>query len=291
MTDSGSVATATHISAEVQAPTPPEDSAASSRKPFEYGKVIGPIVVFGLIVGAWYFVSDVILTKNQQFMMPPPHQIVKVYFNGGFMSELMSGLKYTTEEALLGLLISSIIGIGIATLMSQAKWIEQSIYPWAVVLQSVPILALTGVLSFFFGFSLTSRVIVCVLISFFPMISNTLFGLQSADASMHDLFTLHHASRFTRLWKLQLRAALPAIFAGLRVSAGLSVIGAIVGDIFFKQGNAGIGTLLSTYTSYLEGDRLFAGIGLSCALAILLFLLSGWASKVVVGSWYNPKKD
>ena len=269
----------------------PESVGPKPKRRIEPFQIIGPIIVFGLIIGAWYFVSDVILVPRQQFMLPQPHDVVKVYFNGGFMSELMQALRYTTEEAIIGLFISSVLGIGLATLMSQAKWIEQSIYPWAVVLQSVPILALTGVLSFFFGFSLTSRVIVCVLISFFPMISNTLFGLQSADRAMHDLFTLHHANRFTRLWKLQFRAALPAIFAGLRVAAGLSVIGAIVGDIFFKQGNAGIGTLLSTYTSYLEGDRLFAGIGLSCALAIVLFLLCGWASRLVVGSWYNPKKD
>ena len=87
--------------------------------------------------------------------------------------------------------------------------------------------------------------IVCVIISLFPIIVNTLFGLQSADPAMHDLFTLQHASRSTRLRKLMFPAALPAIFAGLRISAGLSVIGAIVGDFFFGRGNAGLGQLLS----------------------------------------------
>ena len=79
----------------------------------------------------------------------------------------------------------------------------------------------------------------CVIISLFPIIVNTLFGLQSADRGMHDLFTLHHASRWTRLRKLMFPAALPAMFAGLRISAGLSVIGAIVGDFFFGRGQAG----------------------------------------------------
>ena len=81
--------------------------------------------------------------------------------------------------------------------------------------------------------------IVCVIISLFPIIVNTLFGLQSADRAMHDLFTLQHASRSTRLRKLMFPAALPAIFAGLRISAGLSVIGAIVGDFFFGRGDTG----------------------------------------------------
>ena len=255
------------------------------------GKVVGPAVVLGVIVGVWYLVADVVLEPRQQFIFPPPNQIVAVYGHWDYVHEMLDGLKFTAEEALLGLLIAGVLGIAVATAMSQAKWLESSVYPWLVVLQSVPILALTGVLSFFFGFSTTPRVIVCVLIAFFPMVSNTLFGLQSADRGMHDLFTLHHAGRFTRLSKLQFMAALPAIFAGLRVSAGLSVIGAIVGDIFFKQGDAGLGTLLSVYTSYLEGDRLFAAVGLSCALAIVLFLLTGWASRLVVGRWYNPKKD
>ncbi|GIT00858.1 MAG: hypothetical protein CM1200mP26_25700 [Acidimicrobiales bacterium] len=84
-----------------------------------------------------------------------------------------------------------------------------------------------------------------MIISLFPIIMNTLFGLQSADRGLHDLFTLHHAGRMTRMRKLMFPSALPAVFAGLRISAGLSVIGAIVGDFFFGKGDAGIGQLLA----------------------------------------------
>jgi NitT/TauT family transport system permease protein len=282
----------TATSVPVDAMTPPPGSIDSRRAGgIPVAKIIGPIGVFGLIIGAWYFVSGVVLDPQQQFMFPLPHDIAKAFFDVDNIKELGQALRWTTEEALIGLAFSCVGGIGLAVLMSRAKWIEQSIYPWAVVLQTVPVLALTPLLSFFFGFSLTARVIVCFLISFFPMISNTLFGLHSADRGMHDLFTLHHASWFTRMRKLQFPAALPAIFAGLRVSAGLAVIGAIVGDMFFKQGNAGIGTLLSSYTSYLQGDKLFAAVLLSSAVGILLFLLTGWLSKLVVGKWYHPTKD
>jgi NitT/TauT family transport system permease protein len=254
-------------------------------------QVIGPIIFLGVLTGAWYFVSDVVLEKNQRFVFPPPHEILAVFTHWSYVHQLLDALRFTAEEALFGLAISIVSGIFMATLMSQAKWLESSVYPWLIVLQSVPVLALTPLLSFFFGNAMTPRVIVCVLISFFPMVSNTLFGLQSAERGQHDLFTLHHASRLTRLRKLQFKAALPAIFAGLRVSAGLSVIGAIVGDMFFKQGDAGLGTLLSVFFSYLEGDRLFAAVGMSCALAIIIFLLTGLASRLVIGRWYNPKKD
>ena len=127
--------------------------------------------------------------------------------------------------------------------MSQAKWVERSLFPYAVVLQTIPILALVPLIGFWFDFNFRSRVIVCVLIAIFPIINNTLFGLLSADQGQHDLFTLHDSSRFTRLWRLQLPAGMPAIFSGFRISAGLAVIGAIVGDFFFRQGDPGIGKL------------------------------------------------
>ena len=161
------------------------------------------------------------LNQYQRFMLPPPHRVLEVgFFTWSNFTALVSALGTTAEVTFSGLAISIVLGVGTALLMSQAKWVENALYPWAVVLQTVPILALTPFLSFFFGFSLTSRIIVAVIIAFFPIVSNTLFGLQSADRGMHDLFTLHKAGRWTRLWKLQLPAALPAMFAGFRVSAG-----------------------------------------------------------------------
>ena len=96
-----------------------------------------------------------------------------------------------------------------ALAMSQAKWIERSLYPWAVASQTIPILALVPMIGFWFGFGLNARVIVCFIISLFPIVINSLTGLLSADRGLHDLFTLHHAGRRTRTMKLQIPAALP----------------------------------------------------------------------------------
>jgi NitT/TauT family transport system permease protein len=160
-----------------------------------------------------------------------------------------------------------------------------------VALQCVPILALVPLIGFWFGYGFPSRVIVCVLISLFPVVSNTLFGLQSVDRGMHELFTLHNAGRLTRLVKLQFPAAMPAIFAGFRISAGLSVVGAIVGDLFFKQGSPGLGILLSNYGSRLQGPELFATIIVAAALGFGVFLLFGWLSRLAVGRWYDQSRD
>jgi NitT/TauT family transport system permease protein len=250
-----------------------------------------PAAVAGMIIGLWYLVSEVLLNSYQRFMLPPPHRVLKVGFlTWSNFSPLMSALGTTAEVTFSGLAISIVLGVGTAVLMSQARWVENALYPWAVVLQTVPILALTPFLSFFFGFALTSRVIVAVIIAFFPIVSNTLFGLQSAERGMHDLFTLHKTGRWTRLWKLQFPAALPAMFAGFRVSAGLAVIGAIVGEFFFKQGQPGLGTNMSVYTSLTEGEQLWASVLTASALGIAVFVFFGWLSRRVVGRWYHPER-
>ncbi|KJE22100.1 ABC-type nitrate/sulfonate/bicarbonate transport system, permease component [Frankia torreyi] len=253
--------------------------------------VLLPGAVFAVFIGIWYAVSDGVLNDQQRFMLPPPHEVVRVGFlDWSNFTTMMSALRLTCEVTFAGLAISIVIGVTVAVAMSQARWIENSLYPWAVVIQTVPILALTPVLSFFFGFALTSRIIVCVIIAFFPIVSNTLFGLQSVDRGMHELFSLHHTSRLTRLWKLQLPAALPSMFTGFRNAAGLSVIGAIVGEFFFKQGEPGLGTNLSVFTSRLEGERLWATTLTASLLGVAVFVFFGWLARRVVGRWYQPKR-
>jgi NitT/TauT family transport system permease protein len=189
--------------------------------------------------------------------------------------------------ALVGLAISVVLGIFIAVLMSQAKIAERAIFPYMVTLQAIPILAIVPLIGFWFGYGTRSRVFVCVIISIFPIIVNTLFGLQSADRGMHDLFTLHHANRVTRLRKLMFPCALPAIFAGLRISAGLSVIGAVVGDFFFGQGKSGIGQALKKYAVQLQGEQLLAAVIMTSLLGVVVFWTFGLIQQRAIGKWYE----
>jgi NitT/TauT family transport system permease protein len=251
-------------------------------------RLLPPLVVLAGFIGIWYFITYKLLESDQRFLLPPPHEVVQFGFlDSASMEDILAALWSTTQVALVGLLIAIALGMSFAIFMSQAKWIERSFYPYAVVLQTIPILALVPLIGFWFQFNFRSRVIVCVLIALFPIITNTLFGLQSVDRELNDLFTLHGASRFTRLIKLQLPHAMPAIFTGFRISAGLSVIGAIVGDFFFRQGEPGIGRLLDIYRAQLQSAQLLTAIIFSSLLGLAVFWLFGVIGHTVTKSWHE----
>ena len=265
-------------------------AARTGRRGRSRSKMVGvaaPLVVLALVIGAWYLVSYAVLDPGRRFLMPPPHQVVTDGLLGDSAQAMWEALSRTATVALTGLAIAAIIGITWAVIMSQSRLMENALFPYAVVLQCVPILALVPLVGFWFGFGFSARVFVCVLISLFPIVSNTLFGLRSVDRQMRDLFALHHPSRVTILRKLEFPAAMPAIFAGLRISAGLSVVGAIVGDFFFKQGNPGIGILIDNYRSRLQAEELFASIVLASLLGVAVFWFFGWLGNRIIGRWYQ----
>jgi len=208
------------------------------------------------------------------------------------LNELLAGLALSARVALTGLALAAAIGLGWAIAMSQAQWLEHSLYPYAVLLQTVPILALVPLFGYWFGFGFPSRVLTCVLIALFPIVANALFGLRSVDPALRDLFALHGAGRLTRLLKLQLPAALPAILTGLRISAGLAVIGAVVGDFFFQQGQAGIGQLIYVYPRRLQSEMLFGAVILASLLGLVVFWLFGLVARWSTAwheSQYHPQ--
>ena len=253
---------------------------------------LAPLIVFVVIMGVWYFISYVIIDPDVQFLLPPPHQIItQAFLDPEIRSELWEGLLRTFGVALTGLACAIVIGVVWGVLMSMATWAERALFPYAVLLQCIPILALVPLIGFWFEFGFFSRVIVCVLIALFPMVSNTLFGLQSVDRGQLELFKLSKAGAWTVLFKLRFPAALPAIFAGMRISAGLAVVGAIVADFFFRQGEPGLGILLSNYTSRLQGPPLFATIVVAALLGFFIFAVFGRLRTLVVGRWYDVSGD
>ena len=251
-------------------------------------RILPPIVLGSGFVGIWYLLSYGLLEPRRRFLLRPPHEVVQVGFlDWDNFSDILLSLWSSTKVAMIGLVIAICIGFILAIMMSQAKIVERAIFPFMVTLQAIPILAIVPLIAFWFGTGQRSRVVVCVIISLFPIIVNTLFGLQSADRGLHDLFTLHHADRVTRMRKLMFPSALPAIFAGLRISAGLSVIGAIVGEFFFGKGDAGIGQLLRRYANQLQGEELLAAVIMSSALGVTVFLAFGWLQQRAIGRWHE----
>ena len=251
-----------------------------------------PLLVACLFVVIWYAIREFVLAENQKFLLPPITDVIdKGFLNSRNLNEILGGLWLTIRVVVIGFSISLAIGFTLAVLMSQAGWIERTIFPYAVALQALPILAVVPLIGLLLEFSFRAQLVVVVIISIFPLITNTLFGLKSAEASQHDLFTLHGASRMTRLKKLMLPAALPALFTGMRISAGLAVIGAIVGEFFFRSSTErGLGRLISVYSDRAQLELLITSVIFSSGLGVALFVFFGWLAKRAT-HWHPSHAD
>lgn len=256
------------------------------RIPKTLSNVIPGVISLAAGLTLWTLVSTYVLGERA-FLLPTPAKVV----TGSLMlpdhfSQMMTALLLTTRVALFGLFLAFIIGVVTAIIMKHSRMAEKALYPYAVILQTIPVLALVPLIGLWFGYGFASRTTVCVLFTLFPIISNTLFGLQNIDQGMVDLFQTRQASFRQRLFGLELPAALPSIFTGLKTSAGLSVVGAVVADMYFTQGTPGIGTLITVYTSRLQSMDLFAAIVMSAILGLIVFEVFNKLSDMVIAHWH-----
>jgi NitT/TauT family transport system permease protein len=273
---------------------PPPPSLDRSRKSMMVS-YLGPFVVFLLFIAFWEFMHRwgmVHILDKRAVLLPSPVTVIdQAFLAADVRGQLLAGLGWTSYAAFIGLGITIVIGMALAIIMAQAVWVERSIYPYLVALQATPVLAIVPIIYSIFGGGMNSRIYVCVMISIFPIVTNTLFGLTSVDASQHDLFTLRNASTFTRLTKLQFPAAMPSIFTGFRISAGLAVIGAIVGEQFFREGEQpGIGIVMEQFRQKLRYPEMYGGLLIAAALGIVVFFAFNTLGKLVVGHWYESTR-
>jgi NitT/TauT family transport system permease protein len=280
------------VEAAIELDAPPPTARASK---FEWSSVVGPLVVFGVFLVLWEYLHRDGMRRffdKPKFLVPSPVTVVdKSFLDPVVRGQMIGGLGWTTYAMLIGFSLSILIGTVLAVLMAQARWVERSFYPYLVALQAIPVLAVVPLISSIFGGGLGSRILVCVMISIFPIVTNTLFGLTSVDSSLHDLFTLRGVSARTRLLRLQFPAAMPSIFTGYRISAGLSVIGVIVGEQFFREGSKpGIGIVVEQFRQKTRYPLVYGGLIVAAALGIVVFFLFGWLSKLVVGKWFEATR-
>jgi NitT/TauT family transport system permease protein len=254
--------------------------------------IVGPLLFLLLFIALWeYFHRDGMrrFFDKPGFLLPS----LATVFDQGFLDQVVrqqyiTGIAWTTFAAVIGLSISIVLGIALAVVMAQARWMERSMYPYLVAAQALPVLAIVPLINSVFGGGMGARIFVCVMISIFPIVTNTLFGLTSVDTSMHELFTLRGVSRRTRLTKLQFPAALPSIFVGFRIAAGLSVIGAIVGEQFFRSGQKpGIGVVAELFRQKSRFPQLYGALIVAVLLGITVFFFFGVLRKLVIGRWYD----
>lgn len=254
--------------------------------------ILGPLIFLVVFLGIWEYMHLDGMRRffdKPGFLLPSVVTVIDQSFLDTIVRrQMITGLGWTTFTALTGLAISVVLGITLAVLMAQARWIERSMYPYLVAAQALPVLAVVPLIGSIFGGGLGARIFVCVLISIFPIVTNTLFGLTSVDKSQHELFTLRGVSRGTRLRKLQFPAAMPSIFIGFRISAGLSVIGAIVGEQFFRAGQKpGIGVVIEQFRQKARFPQVYGGLMVAAALGIAVFFAFGALRKFAIGRWYD----
>jgi NitT/TauT family transport system permease protein len=219
------------------------------------------------------------------FLVPAPSSVFTSMFRD--WPELWRATFDTAIAALAGFGMSAIIGCLIAIALSSAAWVQRAFYPYAVFFQTVPIIAIAPLLVIWFGWDRTV-VASAFIVSIFPVIANTLMGLLSTDLALRDLFRLYNANRVATLFKLRLPFALPHILTGLRIAAGLAVIGAIVGE--FITGS-GIGGSIMVSRQQNRVDKVFAGLLLASFLGILLFILINLISRLALRRWHASETN
>ncbi|MEY4231673.1 MAG: hypothetical protein RLZZ362_2522 [Actinomycetota bacterium] len=279
------------------------EAAVPTKRPKERSEflstAIPPIITFIVFIGVWYLYSwlKYDIPAQRRNALPYPHEVVREGFfplwderNG--LKPILGYMWPTLQVTVIGLMIAILLGTTFAVIMNLSKGMERALFPYAVVLQTVPILAITPLLTQLFGERMGVRLVVTVLIAIFPIITNTLFGLQSADRLHHDLFTLNHANRWTRLRKLELPTALPAMMTGIRIGAGGAVIGSIVADFFFAQGDKGIGYYIRTRQQKAsERPEMFAGTIMATLFGVLMFLIVGWITNRAIRNWHDSARS
>ena len=240
--------------------------------------VLPPALTFVIVIGLWEGLVRAL--RVPAFLVPPPSAVLTTAWLE--RASLGGSLLTTAEGACAGFLLSALLGTLVGLLFSLSRWLERGLYPYALFLQTVPIVAVAPLLVLWFGPGLRAVAVSAFIVSVFPIIANTLAGLRSVDPRLADLFRLYRAPLAQTVLKLRLPTAMPSMLTGLKVASGLSVIGAIVGEFVagFSEGNAGLGiTVLSAYRQ-LRTDLLFAAVLLASVLGLSLFALvsgfGGW---------------
>jgi NitT/TauT family transport system permease protein len=247
-------------------------------------RVLLPIVVLALVILVWELVVHV--GKIPPYVLPGPWLVFSTLVSDWAI--LSAALVVTLTTTLQGFLLAVAGGVGLAVLFNQSRVIEYSLYPYAVILQVTPVVAIAPLLLVYLP--QPAAVLACAwIVAFFPVLANTTLGLNSVDHNLVDLFRLYGATRRQVLWELKLPAALPYILAGLKIAGGLSLIGAVVAEI--AAGSAGAGSGLAyriVEAGYrLNIPRMFAALLLLSLAGIVIFFALSLLSYLLLRRWHE----
>jgi NitT/TauT family transport system permease protein len=281
----GAAATeAARIMNALQTPLASVESGAPGGNSLRLVRIVLPIVVLAIGVAAWELVVRV--NNIPPYVLPGPAAVFQTLVSDWPI--LSRSLLATLQTTLEGFVAAAVGGIVLALLFNQSKWLEYSLFPYAVILQVTPIIAIAPLLLIYLPQQ--TAVIVCAwIVGFFPVLSNTTLGLNSVDRNLAGLFQLYGASRIQTLRYLKLPSALPFILGGLRIAGGLSLIGAVVAEI--AAGSAGSGSGLAyriAESGYrLNIPRMFAALLLLSVAGIVIYGVLALTSHLVLRRWHE----
>jgi len=245
--------------------------------------VLPPALFFALMLVAWQAATT--FWEIPVYLVPGPERVWQAAEE--HRAELWSAMQLTGSAALSGFALGLVAGTALGLVFSQSKIIERSIYPYAIFLQTVPIVAIAPVIILWFGNGFSGVVAVSFILSLFPILTNATTGLTHIDANLLELFETYNASRWQTLVKLRLPSAVPNLVTGAKIACGLSVIGAIVGEISagFGTQSFGLGYLISMATGKLDTSYAFAAVFASTLLSIAIFSAVSSIGAVIMARW------
>ncbi len=248
--------------------------------------VIAPVLVGILVILAWDIFVRV--TKMPPYLLPSPFLVLQTLISD--WDALFPSLIITLQITLVAFVAAVVSGLLVAILFTQSKWIERSFFPYAVILQTTPIVAIAPLIIIWLKNNTFAALVICAwIVAFFPIVSNTTLGLNSVDHNLSNVFQLYKASRWQTLLYLRLPSALPYFLGGLRISGGLALIGTVVAEFVAGTGGTRSGLayqiLMASYN--LQIPRMFAALLMTTALGIIIFVALTVLSDFLLRNWHE----
>jgi len=248
-------------------------------------RLLAPLVLGLAFLGLWTLVVRV--RQIPVYILPEPWVIAQTLVKD--WSSLSGSLWITLSISMAALTAAVVVGMLLAVLFTQSKWLERSLFPYAIVMQVTPVVAIAPLIIIWADNVMLSLLICAWLVAFFPILSNTTLGLNSADHHLVNLFQLYRASRWQTLWNLRLPAAMPYFLGGLRISGGLSLIGAVVAEFVAGTGGAesGLAYRILEAGYQLQIPRMFAALTLVSLCGVAIFAGLSLISHLSLRHWHD----
>jgi NitT/TauT family transport system permease protein len=247
------------------------------------------VLVFVALLVLWQLVLRIF--RVPRFMLPSPLAVAKAVI--ARFPSLLTSFFITAEEAAGGLLASIAVGVLVALIFAQSRWIRRMLYPYTILLQTVPIVAIAPLILMWIGAGTAAVTLIAFIISLAPIIANTTQGLISVDENLVHLFLMHNASPRQVLFKLRLPNAVPSLFVGIRIASGIAVIGAITGELFAgstQVGQGGLGYSILYALSQLQTDDLFALVFAATVLGFSFFFVVMFLEWYFLHRWHESAR-